>query len=143
MATKTLDDAEILLKKIGNTPLVKLDSLSNNDVEFYAKLEFYNPFGSVKDRAAFWMVKIAEENGVIKRGHTIIIEQEDYISVDEPHDPARQSSVGGQTGEAQQARFEITDKSLDFLGFKWPTRVARQIEFRAPRHARSGNRHRS
>ena len=74
MATKTLDDAEILLKKIGNTPLVKLDSLSNNDVEFYAKLEFYNPFGSVKDRAAFWMVKIAEENGVIKRGHTIIIE---------------------------------------------------------------------
>jgi Ca-activated chloride channel homolog len=50
------------------------------------------------------------------------MQQEDYISVDEPHDPARQSSVGGQTGgltnDAQQARFEITDKSLDFLGFK-------------------------
>jgi len=46
------------------------------------------------------------------------MQQEDYISVHEPHDPARQSSVGGQTGEAQQARFEITDKSLDFLGFK-------------------------
>ena len=46
------------------------------------------------------------------------MQQEDYISVDEPHDPARRSSVGGQTGEAQQARFEITDKSLDFLGFK-------------------------
>ncbi len=46
------------------------------------------------------------------------MQQEDYISVDEPHDPARQASVGGQTGEAQQARFEITDKSLDFLGFK-------------------------
>jgi len=46
------------------------------------------------------------------------MQQEDYISVDEPHDPSRQSSVGGQTGEAQQARFEITDKSLDFLGFK-------------------------
>jgi len=47
------------------------------------------------------------------------MEQEDYISIDDPHDPARQSSVGGQTGEAQsQARFEITDKSLDFLGFK-------------------------
>jgi cysteine synthase B len=74
LATKTLDDAEILLKKIGNTPLVKLDSISNNDVQFHAKLEFYNPFGSVKDRAAFWMVKIAEENGTIKRGHTIIIE---------------------------------------------------------------------
>lgn len=46
------------------------------------------------------------------------MQQEDYISVDEPHDPARRSSVGGQTGEAQQAKFEITDKSLDFLGFK-------------------------
>ncbi len=47
------------------------------------------------------------------------MEQENYISVDDPHDPAKQSSVGGQTGESQQqAKFEITDKSLDFLGFK-------------------------
>jgi Ca-activated chloride channel family protein len=46
------------------------------------------------------------------------MQQEDYISIDQPHVPARQSSVGGQTGDAQQARFEITDKSLDFLGFK-------------------------
>jgi Ca-activated chloride channel family protein len=47
------------------------------------------------------------------------LQQEDYISIDQPHDPSRQSSVGGQLGEAQQqAKFEITDKSLDFLGFK-------------------------
>ncbi|HEY6766736.1 MAG TPA: VWA domain-containing protein [Candidatus Sulfotelmatobacter sp.] len=47
------------------------------------------------------------------------MQQDDYISIDQPHDPARQSSVGGQTGEnQQQAKFEITDKSLDFLGFK-------------------------
>jgi Ca-activated chloride channel homolog len=46
------------------------------------------------------------------------MQQEDYISIDQPMDPAQQSSVAGQTGEAQQARFEITDKSLDFLGFK-------------------------
>ncbi len=45
------------------------------------------------------------------------MQQEDYISIDDPHDSSR-SSVGGQTGEAQQAKFEITDKSLDFLGFK-------------------------
>jgi Ca-activated chloride channel family protein len=46
------------------------------------------------------------------------MQQEDFISIDQPHDPSRQSSVGGQTGEAQQqAKFEITDKSLDFLGF--------------------------
>jgi len=47
------------------------------------------------------------------------MQQEDYISIDQPHDPSRQSSVGGQVGEAQQqVKFEITDKSLDFLGFK-------------------------
>jgi Ca-activated chloride channel homolog len=47
------------------------------------------------------------------------MQQEDYISIDQPHDRSRQSSVGGQVGDnAQQAKFEVTDKSLDFLGFK-------------------------
>jgi Ca-activated chloride channel family protein len=47
------------------------------------------------------------------------MQQEELISVDQPHDSARQSTTPGQTGEAQtNARFEITDKSLDFLGFK-------------------------
>jgi Ca-activated chloride channel family protein len=52
------------------------------------------------------------------------MQQEDYISIDRPYDdqppdPARPSGVGGQLGEnQQQAKFEITDKSLDFLGFK-------------------------
>jgi Ca-activated chloride channel family protein len=47
------------------------------------------------------------------------MQQEDYISIDQPHDPSRNSSVGGQIGESQaQARFEITDKGLDFLGFR-------------------------
>jgi len=47
------------------------------------------------------------------------LEREDYVSIDQPHDPSRQPSVGGQVGQAQEpARFEITDKSLDFLGFK-------------------------
>ncbi len=47
------------------------------------------------------------------------MQQEDYISIDQPHDPTRPSRTGGQIGEnAPQAKFEITDKSLDFLGFK-------------------------
>ena len=46
------------------------------------------------------------------------MQQEDYISIDQPHDPSKQSSTGGQVGAQQQARFEITDKSLDFLGYK-------------------------
>jgi Ca-activated chloride channel family protein len=47
------------------------------------------------------------------------MEQEDYISVDEPFDRSRESTSPGQTGEAQtEVKFEITDKSLDFLGYK-------------------------
>src|SRR5512140_3505448 len=47
------------------------------------------------------------------------MQQEDYISIDQPHDPAKNPSVGGQVGESEaQAKFEITDKSLDFLGYR-------------------------
>jgi Ca-activated chloride channel family protein len=47
------------------------------------------------------------------------MQQEDYITVDQPHDPSRSSTAGGQVGESQtQAKFEITDKGLDFLGFR-------------------------
>jgi Ca-activated chloride channel family protein len=47
------------------------------------------------------------------------MQQEDYISIDQPHDPSRPADIGGQAGDAQQqAKFEITDKSLDFLGYK-------------------------
>jgi Ca-activated chloride channel family protein len=47
------------------------------------------------------------------------MEQENYITVDQPHDPSRSSTAGGQVGETQaQARFEVTDKGLDFLGFR-------------------------
>lgn len=49
------------------------------------------------------------------------MEQENYITVDQPYDQTRQSNVGGQVGEAQQqgeAKFEVTDKGLDFLGYR-------------------------
>ncbi len=47
------------------------------------------------------------------------MEQENYISIDPPHDPAREPALGGQLGQAQaRAKFEITDKSLDFLGYR-------------------------
>ena len=73
MATKTVTDTDIL-NRVGNTPLVKLDSLSNEKVEYFAKLEGHNPFGSVKDRAAFWMIKDGEERGILTKGKSIIIE---------------------------------------------------------------------
>jgi Ca-activated chloride channel family protein len=51
------------------------------------------------------------------------MEQDNYITVDQPYDRTRQSNVGGQVGDAQQqsqdnARFEVTDKGLDFLGYR-------------------------
>ena len=71
MATVTDTD---ILNRVGNTPLVKLDSLSNEKSTFYAKLEGHNPFGSVKDRAAYWMIKDGEEKGILTKGKSIIIE---------------------------------------------------------------------
>jgi cysteine synthase B len=73
MASTAITDTEIL-NKIGNTPLVKLDSLSKDNLTYFAKLEGHNPFGSVKDRAAFWMIKDGEEKGILKKNHSIIIE---------------------------------------------------------------------
>jgi cysteine synthase B len=61
-------------RKIGNTPLVELSSFSTNNIKFYAKLEFCNPFGSVKDRAAYWMIKDAENRGILKKAKSAIIE---------------------------------------------------------------------
>ncbi|MCK6205165.1 cysteine synthase A [Bacillus infantis] len=58
---------------IGDTPLVKLNRLApENGAAIYAKLEFYNPSKSVKDRAAFNMIIKAEEEGRLKKGSTII-----------------------------------------------------------------------
>ncbi len=69
----TVTDIDVL-SRVGNTLLVKLDSLSHNSIEYFAKLEGNNPFGSVKDRAAYWMIKDAEERGILTKGKSIIIE---------------------------------------------------------------------
>ena len=68
-----VNDTDVL-SRVGNTPLVDLDSLSHDGVKYFAKLEGHNPFGSVKDRAAFWMIKDGEERGILKKGKSIIIE---------------------------------------------------------------------
>ncbi len=58
---------------IGNTPIIKLNNLGvKKDVEVYAKLELWNPGGSVKDRIGTYMIKDAEEKGLLKPGGTII-----------------------------------------------------------------------
>ncbi|KAF9957757.1 Cysteine synthase 1 [Mortierella alpina] len=58
---------------LGNTPLIRLNRLSKETgSNIYAKAEFMNPGGSVKDRAALYVVKDAEEKGLIKPGGTIV-----------------------------------------------------------------------
>jgi cysteine synthase len=62
-----------LLDACGGTPLVGLPRLSPSpDVRLWAKLEDRNPTGSVKDRAALWMVRAAEADGRLKPGDTIL-----------------------------------------------------------------------
>jgi len=65
--------ADSMLDLIGNTPMVKLKRISKGlPAEIWAKLEFMNPSGSVKDRIALRMIEDAERKGIIKKGSTII-----------------------------------------------------------------------
>lgn len=58
---------------IGNTPIVKLNDLFEEDIaDLYLKLEWYNPGGSVKDRIALNMIEAAEKEGLLTPGDTII-----------------------------------------------------------------------
>lgn len=62
-----------ILEGIGNTPIVKLNQFSNvSQAEIFAKLEFLNPMGSIKDRIAHHMVAKAEKDGRLSPGATII-----------------------------------------------------------------------
>jgi S-sulfo-L-cysteine synthase (O-acetyl-L-serine-dependent) len=65
---------EHLLDQIGNTPLLRIERVVADfpDVEFYAKAEWFNPGGSVKDRAAYAMIRDGESRGALRRGKTIL-----------------------------------------------------------------------
>jgi cysteine synthase A len=61
-----------ITEAFGNTPLVRLNRIIEGQANVYAKLEFYNPSSSVKDRLAIAMVDAAEATGELKPGGTII-----------------------------------------------------------------------
>jgi len=64
---------EDILQTIGNTPLVRINKLNpNKDVTIFAKVEGFNPTGSIKDRIALSMVQQAEAEGALTKGKTII-----------------------------------------------------------------------
>ena len=64
--------ANNILELVGKTPLVRINKINESKAEVYAKLEFFNPSGSVKDRAALAMIEDAEKKGILKPGGLII-----------------------------------------------------------------------
>jgi cysteine synthase B len=65
---------EHLLDRIGNTPLLRLERITTGfpNVEFYAKAEWFNPGGSVKDRAGYSMIRAGERSGELRPGKIIL-----------------------------------------------------------------------
>ena len=59
-----------VLDMIGNTPMIKLNNIGNSNI--YVKLEKYNPAGSIKDRAVYYMVENLEKNGILKKGDVLV-----------------------------------------------------------------------
>ena len=69
MARRYFDN---IIETIGSTPLVKINKLNQGKANVFAKVEFFNPGGSVKDRIALSMIEEAEKSGALKPGATII-----------------------------------------------------------------------
>src|SRR6476469_7112163 len=68
-----MDVRNNILETIGNTPLVKLNKITKDlPCDVYAKVEYFNPGNSIKDRMAVKMVEVAEQEGKLKPGGTII-----------------------------------------------------------------------
>lgn len=81
MSSTTRDPAapptaiDTITQQIGNTPLVRLNRIPRSlgiEANVYAKLEYFNAGGSVKDRIALRMIEEAERSGRIKPGDTLI-----------------------------------------------------------------------
>jgi cysteine synthase len=61
-----------ILETVGNTPVVRIGKLAPPDVNLFAKIEAFNPLGSVKDRLALGVIEDAERTGTLKPGQTVI-----------------------------------------------------------------------
>jgi cysteine synthase A len=61
-----------ILETVGNTPVVRINKLAPAGVNLFAKIEAFNPLGSVKDRLALGVIEAAEKSGHLKPGQTVI-----------------------------------------------------------------------
>lgn len=69
---RNLKIADDIAKLIGNTPLVRINKMNTGKAVIAAKLEFFNPLSSVKDRIGLAMIEDAEKKGLLKKGSVII-----------------------------------------------------------------------
>ena len=68
-----MDTRDGFIESIGNTPLIRLRAASEETgCQILGKAEFMNPGGSVKDRAAWWMIREAERDGSLRPGGTVV-----------------------------------------------------------------------
>ena len=67
-----MDIKSNILETIGKTPLVRINKLNKTAANVLAKVEFFNPGGSVKDRVGLAMIEDAERKGLLKKGAVII-----------------------------------------------------------------------
>ncbi len=63
---------ESILETVGRTPVVRLAKLAPDGARLYAKIEAFNPMGSVKDRLALGVIEDAERSGALKPGQTVV-----------------------------------------------------------------------
>jgi len=61
-----------ILGTVGNTPVVRINNLAPEGINLYAKIEAFNPMGSVKDRLALGIIEAAEASGELKPGQTVV-----------------------------------------------------------------------
>lgn len=61
-----------ILEAIGKTPIVRISNFDEKSAEIYAKVESFNPTGSIKDRAAYYIMKDFLDKGLVKEGGTVI-----------------------------------------------------------------------
>jgi cysteine synthase B len=61
-----------IIETIGNTPMISVSNISPNEVKIFAKLESFNPAGSIKDRVAKYLIESAEAEGKLHGGSIII-----------------------------------------------------------------------
>ena len=157
---------ELILDTIGNTPLVRINRLNPNpNVAIYAKLEGFNPLGSVKERIALSMIEGAEHDGLLNKdkvivesssgntgiglamvgavkGYKVLITMSERASVERSRTPSRGRTRGASVAcradaRAATASWWVSACSAAASVSAYALRVARSCRVGRPGRARS------